>query len=301
MTTYKKIIGLSLSAAFTVGALMTTPEMPSQNSGGLDLPAAIASAGEDSPTITRVGEVTEIEEADNITVSISGSPTLVQASFLFPQYQPVLGDRVIVQKTDAQWLVLGTLSGPINSLIPNATFEDGDVGSIPTGWTLVVSSSAGGTPVFTKEFGPDVSGRHYGKLFCSTAGAGGTSAANLVSTLVPARENQKWAMAYYLLFAYVNLNAASVSQSGDTRVEGFIQFFNDDGVFISETSANFIYLGANMVNRLYLRTTTLAETNFIVAPADTASARMKIAFQIVNSANSLTNIGLDYMVLRSVG
>lgn len=276
--------------------VMTTPTF---NSAELDLPAAVANI-ETSSTITRVGVVSDIVEADNITVAISGSPTLVQASYLFPQYQPVLGDRVVVQKQDAQWFVLGTMSGPINSLVENPTFEQGIVGSTPTSWTLSVVSSAGGTPTFTKEYGPDVSGNHYGWFRCGTGGGGGVSTADLFSTAVPALPSERWVMGYYLLFAYINTNAAQVSQSGDSRLEGFIQFLDATDVLISETSANFIYLGANLVNRMYLRTTTTSETHFAQAPAGTVSARIRLRGQFTNSANSTTAMGIDYMILRRV-
>lgn len=122
----------ALTALTCLGVLVTQPTVNDLN---LDLPAATQGVPE-SPVVMRIGVVTDIVEADNITVQISGSPVLVTASYLWPQYQPVPGDRVVVYRQDSQWFVVGTMSGPNNTALLNPGFELGNVGSAPTNWTV---------------------------------------------------------------------------------------------------------------------------------------------------------------------
>lgn len=271
---------------------MTMPESIQDS-----LPGQVIDTRE-SPALIRTGVVNEIIEADNITVKISGSPVLVTASYLFPQYQPLLGDRVYVIKQDAQWFVLGTMSGPINTVIPNPSFEDGVVGALPTNWTLNVISSAGGVPTFVKVSSADISGNYIGRFENTSVGAG-TSVADLLSTAQPASAGQRWVHAFYLTSAYINLNAALVSQSGNTTLETFIQFLDAGGTLVSETSTGLLYIGANVIQEIYNRTVTVAGANYVTAPAGTVQVRLRIRASMPMNAASSTSLGLDYMVLRT--
>lgn len=271
---------------------MTMPESLEHS-----LPGQVIDTRE-SPALVRIGVVTEIVEAQNITVQISGSPVLVTASYLFPSYQPVLGDRVYVTKQDAQWFVFGTMSGPINSVIPNASFEEGVVGALPTNWTLNVISSAGGVPTFVKVVSADIDGSYIGR-FENTSVAAGTSVADLLSSPQPATAGQRWASAFYLTSAYINLNAALVSQSGNTTLETFIRFEDAGGTLVSETSVGLLYIGANVIQEMYLRTVTTTGANFVIAPVGTFQVRLRLRASMPMGAASSTSIGLDYMVLRT--
>lgn len=64
----------------------------------------------------RVGKVTAYT-AGSITVAISGSDTLVNASYL-SSYFPNVGDNVIVLKNDTSWVVLGGFGQTQTRLIP---------------------------------------------------------------------------------------------------------------------------------------------------------------------------------------
>lgn len=278
----------------TLGGSMT---QPTPNDGLLSLPSAVQGV-EEPPVVMRIGVVSNIVEADNITVRISGSSVLVTASYLFPLYQPVLGDRVVVYRQDSQWFVVGPMSGPINTTLLNPSFEEGTVGALPTNWTFTVIASAGGVPTFVKQASADISGRFIG-TYQVTSAAAGTSVGDLISSAAPASAGQRWAMAYYLTYAYINLNAAQVSQSGNTTVETFIEFLDVDGVVISSVSASLLYIGANVIQEILVRTVTTTGDNFVTAPANTARARIRVRFSTPMSATSTTSIGIDYMVLRT--
>lgn len=267
------------------------------NDSDLALPAAIASVPTSS-TITRVGVVTAIAESDNITVAISGSPTLVSASYLFPQYQPVLGDRVIVQKQDAQWLVLGTLSGPVdsNTLALNPGFELGAVGAIPQNWFRLVTDNTAGTPTFTMQqpFNP-LSGLYVGQVELVNNGVLNFSIILMSSSTVPAREGEQWTGALY---------ARMAALAGPDRVQmtTVIRYFDENNVLLTELLLNggqeFAASGAGW--QLIRPDSLYANENF--APAGTAYANLtiEVLFNIA-TANSITIVELDNAILRKVG
>ena len=293
MTPFWRTIGSS-AIIITLGAMLT---QPTANDLNLDLPMAMQGV-EESPLVCRIGVVTNIVEADNITVRISGSNVLVQASYLFPAYQPLLGDRVYVTRQDSQWFVLGTMSGPINSAILNPSFEEGVIDATPTNWTLSVVSSAGGVPVFTQRPSGDIAGRRIAR-FSVVSAAAGTSIADVFSSRAAARPGQRWVHAFYMTYTYVNINNLFVVQSGNTTLETFIQFLDIDGTLLAETSTGFLYLGSNVIQEVYNRTLTVGGDFFVTAPPETAYARLRLRGTFPMNANSATDIGLDYMVLRT--
>lgn len=295
MTILKKII-----ATATIGAvLMTSPEIPTQNSGGLDLPAAITGVPVSS-VVARIGRVVDIQEATSITVEISGSNVLVNASYLFPQYQPMLGDLVYVEKQDAQWAVLGTLSGDINSLAANPSFESGADSATPESWTFTVNSSTAGTPTFRKETGLGVHGNHIGIFRNASAGIAGTSSGTATSPLIPADGGQLWALSYFITFAEPDVNASLEPQGGNIQITSTIQFFNSDNVFIGGTDTNFVPITSSFINPLYVRTflTSSGGTPYVVAPGDAAYARARIFVSFVMHTNCASEVGIDLVLLR---
>jgi hypothetical protein len=101
----------------------------------LDLAPAVRAAIPDAATM-RIGRVTRYD-AGFITVAISDSDVLVDASYLFPSYQPVLGDTVAVVKQGNQWLALGALSAnPDDNVVANHSFENGEYDVMAPNWTL---------------------------------------------------------------------------------------------------------------------------------------------------------------------
>lgn len=106
----------------------------------------------------RIGVVTGFSSG-TITVSISGSPTLVDATYMFGSYFPALGDTVSLVRQGASWVVLGALSNlpfdvgglnGANAVAGNGSFDGPNftLGALPSGWQSynVVGSPDGGTP-----------------------------------------------------------------------------------------------------------------------------------------------------------
>lgn len=271
---------------------MPNPELQS-------LPGQISLQGE-SPVVARVGTVVDIVESDNITVKISGSPVLVTASYAFPAYAPLLGDLVYVTKQDAQWFVVGTMSGPINTVLDNPGFEEGTVGSTPSDWSTTVVASPAGVPTFTKELAANpLSGRFQGMIRNASAGAAGTSVLDIFSNAKTADDGQRWATSYFLIYAVVNVNAALVVQSGNTQIQTFVQWLDGGGALISEDSTYVLYLGSNLVNPTYIRTVSTTGNPYVTAPAGTSFVRVKIRATLTMNANSATEIYIDNFVLRT--
>lgn len=289
----KKII----SAVLILGVLVTTPTF---NSADLDLPAAITDAPTSS-VIARIGKVVGIVESDNITVAISGSPTLVNASYLFPQYQPVLGDRVYVAKQDAQWMVLGTLSGEINTSVPNPSFELGTTGATPTDWTVTPVVTTAGTPTFRKEQFASIAGQHTGTFRNSSAGVAGNSSVDVFSAAVPTVPDTNWTLAYYITYAVPDINASLAPQGGFMDLTGYIQFLDATSALISETQATYTPMYSPTSASLYVRTITSSFGLSAQAPAGTAFVRIRFRATFVMHVNSASEFAIDYVVLRQVG
>lgn len=256
---------------------------------------------QESPMVARIGVVTDIVESDNITVRISGSPVLVTASYLFPQYQPLLGDRVYVTKQDAQWFVLGTMSGPINSVVPNASFEDGVLGATPSNWTLVVTSAAAGVPTFTKVSADQdgMTGSFMADFGVDSNPIGGLSEAEAYSTAVPASPNSRWTGAYYLTKAFIDGDSVTLESNGQISfLDMYIQFLDAGGALVSETAINTLSMNVDNYGRLYRRPNVTAP--FVTAPPGTAQVRVRMSADFFMSPSSFTSFFIDYIVLREL-
>lgn len=283
-----RIVALSLSALL-LGAAMTSPSIPE----------AVTEA-EESSAVMRTGVVVDIVDADNITVKISGSNVLVRAFYLFPQYGPVLGDIVLVSKQDAQWAVLGTLSGPINTALSNPSFETGALGATPPNWSINVLASAGGVPTFTKvnTVEEPISGS-FSADFGTDSTVAGLSQADVFSDSIPAGETDRWTAAYFIALASIDQNATTGISGGRFSVlELYIQFLDSGGALVSETLISTFGTNANVPFPVYKRPSV--GTTYATAPPNTASVRMKIRGTFDMSANSFTSFFLDYMVLRKI-
>jgi hypothetical protein len=299
MNVFEKIMPRSYWAAaaliiLTTGAVtvVTSPATPTVGQAVTDL--------NESPAVQRIGVVTNIVEADNITVRISGSPVLVPASYLFPQYQPVLGDRVALIKQDAQWLVLGTLAGPINTLVLNPSFELGTLGATPTDWSLTVTSSGGGVPTFTKvpigNFG--ISG-----LFSADFGVdstvAGNSTADAFSNRVPASEGTLWTAAIWLEAAFIDNDATTFSNNGGfSFLDLSIQFLDGAGLVVSDVLVVSAGFSIDLTSPRYMR--PAPGVGAIAAPPSTVTARLRLHADFTMSANSFTSFFLDYAILRQL-
>lgn len=266
---------------------MTYPESVPELSG------AIVDTTVD-PTVTRIGVVAGVVEADNITVRISGSDVLVQAAYLFPQYKPLLGDRVVVQRQGAAWFVLGTLSGPINTTLFNPSFELNPAGIAPDGWTLQVISSGAGVPTALTYAGFAISGSRSVDFGVDSVTAG-SSEANLYSTPVPAMPESRWTAAFYVsVFTEPSPNDFS-------DLDLYIQFLDASSTLVTETDVS---LGSYSVDQIlpdYFRlSTNLVPAGYVTCPPTASQARMRIRGRWQLPATSFFSFFIDYCVLRQV-
>ncbi|GAA1628734.1 hypothetical protein [Catellatospora bangladeshensis] len=276
---------------------------PTADDLGLDLPMAVQSVPESS-MVMRVGTVANIVEADDITVRISGSPALVRASYLFPLYQPVLGDRVVVQRQDSQWFVLGTMSGPINSALPNPTFEEGTAGSTPSGWSIVPVSAATGPITFTKvttsltgsAYQEAISGSYVGSLLYTNNGSSGVSISDVFSSSTPTAEGEAWTFACWIAGGIIANNASA-------KIEFYVQWLDTGGALLSETNVITAPFISQVIAPAFLRMKT-ADALAVQAPANAASVRIRINALFSMSPGSAglgSSVDLDYMIVRRVG
>lgn len=274
---------------------------PTANDDNLDLPAATQGVP-DSSVIMRVGVVVAFLEADNITVKISGSPVLVTASYQFPQYEPLLGDRVVVIKQDSQWFVIGTMSGPINSLLFNPSFEIGDLATLPSGWTQTNIAVAGGVPIFEKSLPSNFlsqRGLYVGSAGVVSGGAPGTSSMDVFSSTLAANPGESYVAAVTVLVAFIDENLVTFFNNGRlTSVEVFVEFLDSAAASVGSVSMANISWVLDDLHPHYLRPdpTVVAD-----APAGTAFVRMRMRWVFNMSANSLTQVLIDDAILRRVG
>lgn len=102
------------------------------------LPNAVAALTDQnsSDTEMRIGRVISYDSG-SITVSISGAGVLVNAAYALGQYQPALGDNVVLMRMGNQWIALCAQSGnPTDNQVQNYSFEDSVIGNLPNLWTL---------------------------------------------------------------------------------------------------------------------------------------------------------------------
>lgn len=286
-----RILALVTTAVF-LGATLT---QPTANDLNLDLPAAIQGV-EEPPVVMRIGVVTDIVEADNITVRISGSPVLVTASYLFPQYAPIQGDRVVVYRQDSQWFVVGTMSGPNNTALLNPGFELGNVGSAPTNWTVGGGSTTAGVPTLTKQPANNpVDGNFVAEAHLPIIGPG-TSFLSLTSARVPVSPGERWTGGFFWKSEAFFGNYISVQWG--------IGWYDSTGAAVS-----FDFFGdflTNSITQWYLqRPDTIGLLNpSYVAPAGAVSASLEIAisFEVPAATPVIIDsyLRLDRMILRRV-
>jgi len=288
-----------LALVAVLGVPMTQPQ-PTPNDLDLGLPAAVQGVVE-SPVVMRIGTVADITEAQNITVKISGSPTLVQASYLFPQYEPLLGDRVVVYRQDSQWFVMGTMSGPINTVLPNPSFEEGVDGALPPGWSLNITGAAAGNPVFIKTVASQyaMTGTAVGNFGLDSV-AGGTSSAEVFSTSIPATPGSLWTLAYFITYARVDQSNVNNSSGGRASfVDMTIQFLDSGGVVLATEIRNVTLINGDEHSILYRRPGSAGLAS--IAPAGTAFVRFRLNGSFTVGPNSFTSFLIDDVVLRRVG
>ena len=159
------------------------------------LPNAIFPIAEQAAdTEMRIGKVISYD-AGAITVSISGAGVLINAAYAFGQYQPALGDNVILMRMGNQWIALCTQSGnPSDNQIQNYSFEDGPIGSVPDKWTLYhdpASSEAADVTAVVLPAGFELDGP-IAVRFGIDASPPGSAIDYLSSEPIAVEEGQRW-------------------------------------------------------------------------------------------------------------
>lgn len=258
-----------------------------------DLSNAVVDTAVDA-TVTRIGVVAAVVEADSITVRISGSDVLVPAAYLFPQYLPLLGDRVVVQRQGAAWFVLGTLSGPINTALPNPSFENNGIAVAPDDWTLQVLAVGAGVPTLLVSADFPVAGSKSADFGVDSVG-GGTSQANVFSASVPATPESRWTAGFYVS-VYTEPNPNDFS-----NIDLYIQFLDASSVLVSETLVEARSYSVDQVIPDYYRLNlAMIPAGYVACPPAASRVRLRIFADFLLSANSFFSFFLDYMILRQV-
>jgi hypothetical protein len=260
------------------------------------LPGAVV-AQQESSTVLRIGVVAAIIEGSQITVRISGSEVLLDCSYLFYQYFPLLGDRVIVLKQDSQWICLGQMSGPIgsNNLLFNPSFELGTIGALPSGWTITPGLVGAGVPTFTAAGGLNISGVQTADFGTDSVGAG-VSSADVFSAPVSAVPGSKWTGGYFLMQAFVGSIYPMFHD-----LDMHIQFLDGAGALIIDHEINHLSVGADVAGTLYRRLSLTAfPDGFVVAPAGTSSVRVRFVGIFELPAASFVSFFIDNVILRQV-
>lgn len=262
------------------------------------LPGAVI-AQQESAAILRVGVVAAIVEGYQITVRISGSEALINCSYLFGQYFPLMGDRVVVLKQDSQWICLGEMSGAIDSNNPlfNPSFEDGVIGVIPTGWTLVVGAVGAGVPFFiiAPSGGVTITGIRSVDFGTVSVGAG-TSTAEAFSTPIAATPSSRWTGAFYLIGGTIGSMFPTTS-----TIEMHIEFLDAGGVVLVDNLINTFSVSSGFLGPIYRRMSLSSfPDGFVVAPAGTAAVRATLFGSFTLPAGSNAAFFIDNVILREV-
>jgi hypothetical protein len=178
--------------------------------------ATAFAAGIPDPAILRIGKVSRYN-AGSITVAISDSDALVDASYLIGAYDPVLGDIVAVIKQGNQWVVQGVLSAnPDDNPVKNHSFEDGATGSMAPNWTLYHDPASTDTTVVATRVAPgsgEIDGPKTLQLELDSIAAGSSFSTDYISSdPIPVTPGERWSASAWV---------TGFSESGPPWVRGF--------------------------------------------------------------------------------
>lgn len=160
------------------------------------LPNAVSMVSETggADTEMRIGKVISYD-GGSIVVSISGAGVLVNAAYAFGQYQPALGDNVVLMRMGNQWIALCSQSGnPSDNEVLNYSFEEGTLGALPDRWTLYhdpASSEAADVTEVVVEPGWELDGNRAVRFGIDNTPPGSTID-YLSSSPIEVDEGQRW-------------------------------------------------------------------------------------------------------------
>lgn len=165
-------------------------------------PTAISAAlGNQPDTEMRIGKVISYS-GQSVTASISGAGVLIDASYAFGQYQPALGDNVVIMRMGNQWIILCSQSGnPDDNVVLNYSFEELPLSAPPVRWTLYhdpASTEAADVSAAAVPSGWQLDGATAAKFSIDNSPTG-TSIDYLSSEPVPVDEQQRWTASAWVI------------------------------------------------------------------------------------------------------
>ena len=145
----------------------------------------------------RIGIVSGFDTG-TIAVTISGSPVLVNATYLFGQYWPRLGEEVLLARVGAAWVVLGALSAQSSNAVINPSFELSAIGTTPPNWTnLAIFAPLPTTFLVGSLQNMPLDGPNQLKVSWTRASGGGS--VYTMSDPIIVVPNQKWAVSAWAI------------------------------------------------------------------------------------------------------
>lgn len=268
----------------------------------------------DSVTV-RQGRVISYS-ASSITVAISGSPVLVNASYL-SSYTPVPGDLVTVLKVGASWVVLGTfMDMPDNNLLQNGSFElatnaFGTTGNL-TPWEFVVLQNAAGTPTVTAvrvdatiiPNGQLVAGNYAARIEILTNGTGTNSEALLRSEAIPVVPGETYVAvgSRSLDIEILNLKVVGGGTAAFLpQTQSFIGVYFYTGQTQAEPAPNQNFVSAFQDAPHGTETGwSLIQTPPAVVPTGMSWARVALDFWVSDTDNNTYRCMWDRVILRKI-
>ncbi|HET9866604.1 MAG TPA: hypothetical protein VFQ06_04880 [Nitrospira sp.] len=257
---------------------------------------------ENAGAFMRIGRVISYD-AGSITIAISGSGVLTNASYLIGQYEPALGDNVVIERQGNQWVALGTLSAnPPDNRVVNPSFEDGTLTAIPDFWTLYhdpASTESANVGVSALPAGWQIDGPRAVEFFLDSSPPG-TSIDYLSSDAVPVSLGQRWAASAYVV---------GNSLSGPPCVRGqaslLLTWYADGADVYPTVVQQDVVAVANIAPTLpwiYLRNSS-GGTNGVPVPEGVSHVRVTL-LNSVEHVSCATNLSLstywDRIILRQV-
>lgn len=254
-------------------------------SGTGALAAAINRAGKTSDSQIRIGKVVGYSETA-VTVRVAGGD--VQDFPYLRQYDPIIGEDVVLAAAGSAWIVIGGLAGmPADNPVINGGFEDNN-GST-TGWAKV--DQTGTSTLSANSVDPFLEGASCAQVHSSSLNLSTV----VYSSAIPVQRGQQWSADAYFR-----------STGGDPDSLGTILllltwYANSTNVYPTTSSADSevsVQVVLPSQNTWSLMRGFPGAGGFAV-PAGTT--HMRVAFSILTSAlTQVPDVLLDRVVARNV-
>jgi hypothetical protein len=202
-------------------ALAMSPLVLAQGGSRMTSPFAQAIASQAQPSASmRIGRVTSFDSG-YITVAISGTTVLAQASYVIGSYFPTAGDHVFVVNQGSQWVVVGELSAnPAENAVANHSFEQiNPAGTYASNWTeyIPAGQSVNMATGVSSVWGNMLDGQYAGyvqALFINDASLQATGDAYILSDLFPVAAGERWSLS-----GWVTVSAGASYEFAETHAD----------------------------------------------------------------------------------